>query len=105
MMMLFWKNFTVFHWLHGGMVMILVHLAVDGGLGLFMADLRDVFLHDSGSYLLVDCGVMVTSLGPRRIMASVKAKPIEQQKLVSKWQRKYAIVDKLRMQILQKSIK
>ena len=69
---LFWEDFAVLNRLHGSMIMVLVHLAVNGGLGFLVADLGDVFVHDSWSNLLVYCGVMVTSLVPEKVILSAK---------------------------------
>ena len=44
--------------------MVLVHLAINGGLSLLMTLLNDLLVHNSGSDLLVNCGVMVTSVLP-----------------------------------------
>ena len=44
--------------------MILVYLAVNGGLSLLMTLLDDLLVYNSGSNLLVNCGVMVAGLLP-----------------------------------------
>ena len=44
--------------------MVLVDLTVDSSLSLLVALLDNVLLDDCGSDLLVDCGVMMTSLVP-----------------------------------------
>ena len=64
--MLLWKHFAVLDGLDGGMIMILVHLTIDGCLCLFMAVLGDSLLGDSGSNFLMDCRIMVTSLVPEK---------------------------------------
>ena len=46
--------------------MILVYLAVNGCLSLLMTLFDDLLVYNSGSNLLVDCGVMVTSLLPEQ---------------------------------------
>ena len=63
-MMFLGKDFTVKDGLNGGVVMVLMDFTVDGGRGLFVTLLDDVLVHDGGSNLLVDGGVMVTSLVP-----------------------------------------
>lgn len=60
------QNLTVLYWLNRGVVMILVNFTINGSLGLFMTLLDDVLLHDGGSNLLVDCGVMITSFVPKK---------------------------------------
>jgi len=60
--MLFGKDFAVFDRLDRGMVVVLVHLTVDGGLSFLMANLYDLLLHNGRSHFFVDSGVMVTSL-------------------------------------------
>ena len=64
MLVLLWQNFAILHWLDGGVVMVLVDLAVNCGLSFLMALLDNVFLDDGGSDLFMHCGVMVTSLVP-----------------------------------------
>ena len=44
--------------------MVLVHLAINGGLSLLMTLLDHLLVHNGGSNLLVDCSVMVSSLLP-----------------------------------------
>ena len=44
--------------------MVLVHLTVDGSSCLLVTLLNDVLVYDSGSNLLVNSGIMVTSLVP-----------------------------------------
>lgn len=61
---LLWKNFAIFDWLDRGVVMVLVDLTINGSLSLFMTLLDYLLLHNRGSDLLVDCGVMVTGLVP-----------------------------------------
>ena len=65
-MMFLGKDFTVKDRLNGGVVMVLVDLTIDGSSGLFVTLLNDVLVHDSGSNLLVNSGVMVTSLVPTK---------------------------------------
>ena len=64
MRVLLWQNFTIFDWLNGGVVMVLMDLAIDGSGGFLVAVFGDILVHDCGSDLLVNCGVMVTSLVP-----------------------------------------
>jgi len=59
---LFWENFAVLDWLHGGVVMILMYLTINGSLGLLMANFGDFLVHDSWGNLLVYGGIMVTGL-------------------------------------------
>ena len=61
---LFWENFAILDWLDRGVVMVLVHLTINGSLSLLMTLLDHLLLHNGGSDLLVDCGVMVTGLVP-----------------------------------------
>lgn len=63
-LMLFGENFTVVHWLDGGMIMVLVNLTVDGSSGLFVTLLDNSLVHNCGSNFLVNSSVMVTSLVP-----------------------------------------
>ena len=58
------KNFAVFDGLNGGMVVILMDLAVDGGGGLFMTMLGHSLLGHCRSNLFMNSGIMVSSLGP-----------------------------------------
>ena len=44
--------------------MVLMDLTIDGSGGLLVTLLDDVLVHDGGSNLLVNGGVMVTSLVP-----------------------------------------
>ena len=61
---LFRENLPILDWLDRGVVMLLVHLAVDCGLSLLMTLLDDLLIHHGRGDFLVDCGVMVTSLVP-----------------------------------------
>lgn len=61
---LFRENLAILDWLDRGVEMVLVHLAINGGLSLFMTLLDDLLLDDGGSDLFVYRGVMVTSLLP-----------------------------------------
>lgn len=70
-LMLFREDFAVFDWLDRGMVVVLVHLTVNGGLSFFMADLCDLLIHNCRCHFLVDSGVMVTSLVPSEVNALV----------------------------------
>jgi len=45
---------------------VLVDLTVNGSLSLLVLVLEDSLVHNGRSNLFVDCGVMVTSLGPKR---------------------------------------
>jgi hypothetical protein len=64
MLVLLWQNLAVLYWLNRGMVMVLVDLTINGGLSLLMTLLDNVLLNNGRSNLLVDCGVMMTSLVP-----------------------------------------
>ena len=66
-LVLFRKDFAIFDWLNRGMVVVLVHLTVNGGLSFFMANLCDLFVHNGRCHFLVDSGVMVTSLVPGEV--------------------------------------
>lgn len=46
--------------------MVLVHLAINGGLRLLMTLLENLLIHNGGSNFLVNCGVMVTGLVPEQ---------------------------------------
>ena len=61
---LFRENFTILDRLDRSVVMVLVHLAINGSLSLFMTLLDDLLVHDGGSNLFVHCGVMVTGFVP-----------------------------------------
>ena len=63
-MMFLGKDFAVMDRLNGGVVMVLMDFTVDGSSGLLVTLLNDGLVDDSGSNLLVDSGVMVTSLVP-----------------------------------------
>lgn len=63
-LMLFWEDFTILDGLYRCVIVILVHLTIDGGGSLFVALLDDFLLHNSGSDLLMYSGVMMTSLVP-----------------------------------------
>ena len=63
-MMLLGKDFTVMDRLNGGVVMVLMDLTIDGSSGLLVTLLDDVLVYDGGGNLLVNRGVMVTSLVP-----------------------------------------
>ena len=58
------QHLAVLDRLDGSMVVILMHLSVDGGLSLLVTVFEDFLIHHSRSDLLVDGGVMVTRLGP-----------------------------------------
>ena len=70
-LVLFRKYFAVFDWLDRSMVVVLVHLTVDGGLSFFMANLCDLLVHNGRCHFLVDSGVIVTSLVPSEVNALV----------------------------------
>ena len=59
--MLLRKHLAIFDRLNRGVIVILMDLTVNGGLGLLMTLLDNVLIHDSRSNFLVDSGVMVTS--------------------------------------------
>lgn len=63
-MVLFRENLTILDWLDRGVVMVLVHLAVNGSLSLLMTLLNHLLVHNGGGDLLMNCGIMVTSLLP-----------------------------------------
>ena len=63
-MMFLGEDFTVKDGLNGGVIMVLMDFTVDGGRGLFVTLLDDVLVHDGGSDLLVNGGVMMTGLVP-----------------------------------------
>lgn len=63
---LFGKNLTILDRLDRGMVMVLVHLAINGGLSLLMTLLDNLLVYNSRGDLFVDCGVMVTCFLPER---------------------------------------
>jgi len=50
-------------WLDGGVVVVLVHLLVDGGLDVLVLSAIDGLVGDGRSDLLVDGGVVVARLG------------------------------------------
>jgi hypothetical protein len=56
-LVLFRKDFTVLNRLDGGVVVVLVNLAVNGFLHILVTRLYDLLLDDSGSNLLVHSGV------------------------------------------------
>lgn len=56
-LVLFREDFTVLNRLDGGVVVVLVDLAVDGFLHILVTRLYDLLLDDSGSNLLVHSGV------------------------------------------------
>ena len=61
---LFRENLPILDWLYRGVVMVLVHLAVNCGLSLLVTLLDNLLIHNGGGDFLMDCGVMVTSLVP-----------------------------------------
>lgn len=60
----FRQNLAVLNWLDGGVVVVLVHLTVDGSLSLLVFVLLDSLADDGGGNFLVHGGIMVTSLAP-----------------------------------------
>lgn len=60
---LLWENLAVLDRLDRGVVVVLVHLTVDGSLGLLVLGAGDVLLLDSWGNRLVDGGVVVSRLG------------------------------------------
>lgn len=54
------------------MVVVLVNFSVNGGGGFLVTSLCDSLVDDAGSNLLVDGGVMMTSLGPKVTVISFK---------------------------------
>lgn len=101
---LFWENFAVLDWLHGGVVMILMYLTVNGSLGLLMANFGDFLVHDSWGNLLVYGGIMVTGLVPKKVMISVKLGSNRALDHNTRHQTTYTTVDKLRIQVLHKRL-
>ena len=63
MRMPFGENLLMLDRLDRGVVVILVHLAVDRGLNLFMANGLDVLLDHGGCNALVDTGIMAPAAG------------------------------------------
>ena len=63
---LLWQNLAVLHRLHGGVIVVLMDLTIDGGGSLLMTLLNDVLVGHGGCHLLMDSGIMVTSLGPMK---------------------------------------
>ena len=57
------EDLLVHDWLDGGVVVVLVDLLVNGGLDVLMVMTVDRLVDDGGGDLLVDGGVVVTSLG------------------------------------------
>ena len=55
------KHLAILDRLDRGVVVVLMDLTVNGGLGLLMTLLNNVLVHGSRSNLLVDSGVMMTS--------------------------------------------
>ena len=68
--MLFWKDLTILNWLYRSVVMVLMHLTVDGSLGFFVANFGNVLVYDGWCNLLMNCGVVVTSLMPKKCNVS-----------------------------------
>ena len=54
--------------LDGGVVVVLVHLLVDGGLNLLVLGALDGLVHNGRGDLFVDGGVVVTRLGPEKML-------------------------------------
>jgi len=61
---LLWQNLAILHRLNGGMIVILVDLAIDNSLSLFMTLLDDILIDHGRGNILVNSGIMVTSFGP-----------------------------------------
>jgi hypothetical protein len=101
---LFWENFAVLDWLHGGVVMILMYLTVNCSLGFLMANFGDVLIHDGWGNLLVYGGIMVTSLVPKEVMMSDKLSTNQALDNNVRQQTTYTTVDKLRIQVLHKRL-
>lgn len=59
------QHLSVLDRLNRSVVMVLVHLSVDGGLSLLMTVCADFLIHNSRSYLFMDGGVMMTRLRPK----------------------------------------
>ena len=64
--MLFRQYFAVSNGLHRGVVVVLVHFAVNGRLGFFVTFLHDVLVDYCRSDLFVDGGIMMACFGPVR---------------------------------------
>lgn len=63
------KDLTVGNGLDGGVVVVLVNLLVDGSGDLLVLGRSDGLVKNSGCNALVDGGIVVTSLGPVRLLA------------------------------------
>ena len=61
---LLWQNLAIMDGLNGSVVVILVDLLVNCGLNVLVACRGHVLVHNSGSDLLVDGGVMLARLVP-----------------------------------------
>ena len=83
--------------------MVLVHLAINGSLSLLMALLDDLFVHNGGCNLLVDGGVMVTSLLPKQDMSDQQSLPRRMKRALMSTRR--IMADRLRVYCLHKCIK
>ena len=70
-MVLLWKYFTILDGLDRGVEVILVDLAVNGSLSLFMTVLGHILIDNCWSDLLMNGGVVMTSLVPRNPWNSV----------------------------------
>lgn len=64
------QNLAVLDRLHRSVVVVLVHLTIDGSRSLFMTVLADLLIHDCRSDLLMDSGVMMTRLRPVKLEVS-----------------------------------
>ena len=60
---LLWENLSVLDWLDGSVVVVLVNLLVDGSGDVVVVGAGDSLVLDCWCNLLVDGGVVVTSLG------------------------------------------
>lgn len=63
------QHLAVLYGLHRSVIMILVHFTIDGGLSLLMTVLAYFLVHNGGGNLLVDSGVMMSSLGPENFVS------------------------------------
>lgn len=64
MVVFFREDLAVLDGLDGGVVVVLVHLTVDGSGGLLVTFLNNVFVHNRRGNLFVNGCVVVTSLVP-----------------------------------------
>lgn len=63
------QHLAVLYGLYRSVIMILMHFTIDGGLSLLMTVLAYFLFHNGRGDLLVDSGVMMTSLGPNKLVS------------------------------------